>query len=57
MIQDMYSFHKGLFTGQGYKGLYEILTTSRHSQLSLNLAVLGSLTIVVAHHRYVTKAF
>ncbi|KAJ8427284.1 hypothetical protein Cgig2_015039 [Carnegiea gigantea] len=38
--------------GQGHKGLYEILTTSWHVQLSLNLAMLGSLTIVVAHHMY-----
>ncbi|KAF9660718.1 hypothetical protein SADUNF_SadunfMtG0001400 (mitochondrion) [Salix dunnii] len=30
----------------------EILTTSWHAQLSLNLAMLGSLTIVVAHHMY-----
>ncbi|KAL5645097.1 hypothetical protein ACJX0J_002523, partial [Zea mays] len=39
-------------TGQGHKGLYEILTTSWHAQLSLNLAMLGSTTIVVAHHMY-----
>ncbi|PHT76107.1 Photosystem I chlorophyll a apoprotein A1 [Capsicum annuum] len=44
--------HKGPFTGQGHKDLYEILTTSWHAQLSLNLAMLGSLTIVVAHHMY-----
>ena len=44
--------HKGPFTGQGHKGLYEILTTSWHAQLSLNLAMLGSLTIIVAHHMY-----
>ncbi|KAJ0622445.1 Photosystem I P700 chlorophyll a apoprotein A1 [Helianthus annuus] len=44
--------HKGPFTGQGHKGLYEILTTLWHAQLSLNLAMLGSLTIVVAHHMY-----
>ncbi|KAL2922376.1 hypothetical protein RDABS01_013867 [Bienertia sinuspersici] len=39
-------------SGLGHKGLYEILTTLWHAQLSLNLAVLGSLTIVVAHHIY-----
>ncbi|KAL4191082.1 hypothetical protein AMTRI_Chr07g27870 [Amborella trichopoda] len=38
-----------LFTGEGHKGLYEILTTSWHAQLALNLAILGSLTIIVAH--------
>uniref|UniRef100_A0A453N0U8 Uncharacterized protein n=1 Tax=Aegilops tauschii subsp. strangulata TaxID=200361 RepID=A0A453N0U8_AEGTS len=29
--------HKGPFMGQGHKGLYEILTTSWHAQLSLDL--------------------
>ncbi|CAN6446913.1 unnamed protein product [Victoria cruziana] len=42
----------GPFIGEGHKGLYEILTTSWHAQLALNLAMLGSLTIVVAHHMY-----
>nr|YP_009555703.1 photosystem I P700 apoprotein A1 [Selaginella kraussiana]AZU95820.1 photosystem I P700 apoprotein A1 [Selaginella kraussiana] len=44
--------HGGPFTGEGHKGLYGILTTSWHAQLALNLAMLGSLTIVVAHHMY-----
>ncbi|GAA6616034.1 photosystem I core protein PsaA [Scytonema sp. NUACC26] len=39
-------------TGDGHKGLYENLTTSWHAQLSTNLAMLGSLTIIVAHHMY-----
>ncbi|THU42222.1 hypothetical protein C4D60_Mb00t08440 [Musa balbisiana] len=51
-IKDILEAHKGPFTGQGHKGLYEILTTSWHAQLSLNLAMLGSLTIIVAHHMY-----
>ncbi|PHT36604.1 Photosystem I chlorophyll a apoprotein A1 [Capsicum baccatum] len=51
-LKDILEAHKGPFTGQGHKGLYEILTTSWHAQLSLNLAMLGSLTIVVAHHMY-----
>jgi photosystem I P700 chlorophyll a apoprotein A1 len=50
--KDILEAHKGPFTGQGHKGLYEILTMSWHAQLSLNLAMLGSLTIVVAHHMY-----
>jgi photosystem I P700 chlorophyll a apoprotein A1 len=29
-----------------------MLTTSWHAQLSLNLAMLGSTTVVVAHHMY-----
>ncbi|KAL7154175.1 hypothetical protein ABFS83_04G217800 [Erythranthe nasuta] len=51
-LKDILEAHKGPFTGQGHKGLYVILTTSWHAQLSLNLAMLGSLTIVVAHHMY-----
>ncbi|KAL5644404.1 hypothetical protein ACJX0J_003481 [Zea mays] len=45
-LKDILEAHKGPFTGQGHKGLYEILTTSWHAQLSLNLAMLGSTTIV-----------
>ncbi|KAJ6952201.1 photosystem I P700 chlorophyll a apoprotein A1 [Populus alba x Populus x berolinensis] len=52
LVADILEAHKGPFTGQGHKGLYEILTTSWHAQVSLNLAILGSLTIVVAHHMY-----
>ncbi|KAL5645983.1 hypothetical protein ACJX0J_003439 [Zea mays] len=44
-LKDILEAHKGPFTGQGHKGLYEILTTSWHAQLSLNLAML-------AHHMY-----
>ncbi|ESW06691.1 hypothetical protein PHAVU_010G068700, partial [Phaseolus vulgaris] len=51
-IKDILEAHKGPFIGQGHRGLYEILTTSWHAQLSINLAMLGSLTIVVAHHMY-----
>ena len=44
--------HKGPLTGYGHKGLYEIFTNSWHAQLSLNLAMMGSLSIIVAHHMY-----
>jgi photosystem I P700 chlorophyll a apoprotein A1 len=44
--------HKGPFTGNGHAGLYEILTTSWHAQLAINLALFGSLSIIVAHHMY-----
>nr|QBL07958.1 photosystem I P700 apoprotein A1 [Selaginella moellendorffii] len=44
--------HKGPFTGEGHRGLYGILTTSWHAQLAPNPAMLGSPTIVVAHHMY-----
>merc|ERR1712060_398276 len=30
----------------------EILTTSWHAQLAINLAMMGSLSIIVAHHMY-----
>ncbi|MGJ3253400.1 MAG: photosystem I core protein PsaA [Elainellaceae cyanobacterium] len=36
----------------GHKGLFEVLTTSWHAQLAINLAMLGSLSIIVAHHMY-----
>nr|GEU36463.1 photosystem I P700 apoprotein A2, chloroplastic [Tanacetum cinerariifolium] len=51
-LKDILEAHKGPFTAQGHKGLYEILTTSWHAQLSFNLAMLGFLTIIVAHHMY-----
>jgi len=44
--------HKGPLTGHGHRGLYEILTTSWHAQLAINLAMLGSVSILVAHHMY-----
>ncbi|KAF5791289.1 Photosystem I P700 chlorophyll a apoprotein A1 [Helianthus annuus] len=40
-LKDILEAHKGPFTGQVHKGLYEILTTSWHAQLSLNLAMLA----------------
>ena len=48
----MLEAHKGPLTGNGHRGLYEIFTTSWHAQLSLNLALFGSLSIIVAHHMY-----
>jgi photosystem I P700 chlorophyll a apoprotein A1 len=51
-IKEILEAHKGPFTGKGHKGLYEALTTSWHAQLSINLAILGSLTIIIAHHMY-----
>jgi photosystem I P700 chlorophyll a apoprotein A1 len=41
-----------LFGGKGHDGLYENLTTSWHAQLAVNLAILGSITIIVAQHMY-----
>jgi photosystem I P700 chlorophyll a apoprotein A1 len=51
-IKEILENHKGPFTGDGHKGIYENLTTSWHAQLAVNLAMLGSLTIIVAHHMY-----
>jgi len=49
--------HKGPLTGEGHKGLYEILTSSWHAQLAINLAMLGSLSIIVAQHMYAMPAY
>lgn len=51
-MKEILEAHKGPFTGEGHKALYELLTNSWHAQLSINLAMLGSLTIIVAHHMY-----
>ncbi|HIK28068.1 MAG: photosystem I core protein PsaA [Oscillatoriaceae bacterium SKW80] len=51
-MKEILEAHRGPFTGQGHKGLYEILTTSWHAQLAINLALMGSLSIIVAHHMY-----
>jgi len=39
-MKEILEAHKGPFTGEGHKGLYEILTTSWHAQLAINLAML-----------------
>jgi photosystem I P700 chlorophyll a apoprotein A1 len=41
-----------MITGNGHKGLYEVLTKSWHAQLAVNLAIGGSVTIIVAQHMY-----
>ena len=51
-MKEILEAHRGPFTGEGHKGLYEILTTSWHAQLAINLALFGSLSILVAHHMY-----
>jgi photosystem I P700 chlorophyll a apoprotein A1 len=51
-FKEVLEAHKGPFTGEGHKGMYEIFTTSWHCQLSWNLAWVGSLSIIVAHHMY-----
>ena len=56
-FKEILEAHKGPFTGNGHKGLYEILTTSWHAQLAINLALFGSLSIIVAHHMYSMPAY
>jgi photosystem I P700 chlorophyll a apoprotein A1 len=51
-IKEILEAHKGPLTGEGHKGIYEILTTSWHAQLAINLAMLGSTSILVSHHMY-----
>jgi len=46
-MNEILTAHKGPFTGEGHKGLYEILTTSWHAQLAINLAMMGSISIIV----------
>ncbi len=51
-MKEILEAHKGPFTGDGHNGLYEILTNSWHAQLAINLAMVGSLSIIVSHHMY-----
>ena len=51
-MKEILEAHRGPFTGDGHAGLYEVLTTSWHAQLAINLAMIGSLSIIVAHHMY-----
>ena len=36
----------------GHKGIYEFLANSWHAQLAINLAMVGSLSIIISHHMY-----
>jgi len=55
-IKEIHEGQKGdplLFPAtNGHDGLYEFMTTSWHAQLGINLALLGSLSIIVAQHMY-----
>nr|YP_009240485.1 P700 apoprotein subunit Ia [Lotharella vacuolata]BAU62619.1 P700 apoprotein subunit Ia [Lotharella vacuolata] len=51
-LKEILEGHNILSVSKGHSGIYEILTNSWHAQLSLNLAMLGSLSIIVAHHMY-----
>ncbi len=58
-MKEILEAHKDplMITGNGHKGLYEVLTTSWHAQLAVNLAIGGSVTIIVAQHMYAMPAY
>jgi photosystem I P700 chlorophyll a apoprotein A1 len=53
-FKEILDSHKGPFTGRGHEGLLEFLNgsdeSSWHAQLAINLAFLGSLSILISHH-------
>jgi photosystem I P700 chlorophyll a apoprotein A1 len=53
-MKEILEAHKDpvMITGEGHKGLYEVLTTSWHAQLAINLAIGGSVSIITAQHMY-----
>tara|TARA_B100000214_G_scaffold374615_1_gene357950 strand:- start:1311 stop:2957 length:1647 start_codon:yes stop_codon:yes gene_type:complete len=51
-LKEILDGQDGFPSGVTHKGLYEFLAESRHAQLSLNLAMLGSISCVVAQHMY-----
>jgi photosystem I P700 chlorophyll a apoprotein A1 len=54
-MKEILDAHKGdplLFGGRGHEGLFYNLTNSWHAQLAVNLAMVGSLSIIVAQHMY-----
>jgi photosystem I P700 chlorophyll a apoprotein A1 len=58
-MKEILEAHKDplMMTGNGHKGLYEIFNTSWHAQLAVNLAIGGSVTIIVAQHMYAMPAY
>ncbi|MEO0356272.1 MAG: photosystem I core protein PsaA, partial [Cyanobacteria bacterium P01_A01_bin.3] len=58
-IKEILEAHKDPFFigGQGHKGLYEVLTNSWHAQLAINLAMGGSISIIVAQHMYAMNPY
>lgn len=51
-MQNLLAVHKGPLTKVGQKAINTILRLSWHAQLAINLAMVGSLSILVAHHMY-----
>jgi photosystem I P700 chlorophyll a apoprotein A1 len=58
-MKEILEAHKDplMMTGNGHKGLYEVFNTSWHAQLAVNLAIGGSVTIIVAQHMYAMPAY
>ncbi|WP_017325574.1 photosystem I core protein PsaA [Synechococcus sp. PCC 7336] len=58
-IKEILEAHKDPFFigGQGHKGLYEVLINSWHAQLAINLAIGGSISIIVAQHMYAMNPY
>ncbi len=58
-IKEILEAHKDpiVIGGEGHKGLYETLTTSWHAQLAINLAMVGSISVIVAQHMYAMNPY
>jgi photosystem I P700 chlorophyll a apoprotein A1 len=60
-MKEIMDAHKGdpiLYPApKGHEGIFEFLSNSWHGQLSINLAMIGSGSIVVAHHQYALPAY
>ncbi len=60
-LNEILEIHSGPFTGRGHKNVIDLLNSpdeaSWHAQLSINLAFLGSLSVIVAHHMYSLPAY
>ena len=42
---------------KGHEGIYEFMANSWHAQLAINLAMIGSLSIIISHHMYAMPAY
>jgi len=55
-LKEILDNHKGdpiLFPApNGHQGIYEFMANSWHAQLAVNLAMVGSLSIIISHHMY-----
>ena len=51
-LKEIIDGQDGFPSFNSHRGLYEFLAESRHAQLSLNLAMLGSISIVISQHMY-----